>query len=859
MSAIEAAVRELELSKSPAEARRVVVSLQDTTGLNEAVMGRALVLFGSEAGRAAQLSGHWGVLLKSGDDPALAMRLRGVHERLQGRWRESAKAFVAAGELSPDPVTSLSYQLGAIDGFARAGDVRQAVALGDRLAKALRGQGRPDQAGRALLNTGNALMWADRYVEAQERLLESLPLLEESGLVAETVSARLGLSSVALYLGDLARCQERAREVEAVAEGEGFEYVAALARVNQAHVFMQSGQPDLAVDLLSQLREEFADSPIDLCRIWEFLGDSLYRLNMWSEAGEAYREALRLRRHSTPANAANCRLGLALCAQAEGKPSEKLFRSARMAFSRLGAPAWEAAALTGLAKTVTRDEGVKLARTAAALARKARAPLHEAGAHLTGADMGVGGAVEAAARLIQRHGLIGLEWHLHFIRASRSARPLMHFRRMLESIVAARMLQSSTSARAGFLRDKETAVRAYLSHLLERPTTDRRREAIDVVAQVRSASLVDEILAAAENLLAPEEHSRLQALRFELAGTGAEIPLDSDGTVRRASGAGEHSASDLRVVAGRVFRADARPSMAVLVEVDGGAALLHDGKYRRFRFKSEDLEDELRWLKFELLAPMSERGADAGPALAALAALASQFDVPDAVGLCPDGVMFGLPWAAMAALGDRGEPAIALHPAFSGAGDGGIDPRSRAVLWWDDKADLPFAPGEVEAFLGAFPQAEVCRTAGEVRASMMEPMEVLHVLGHADHNPRNPMFSCLKYSDGEVEAREICASPLRVSFANIAACSSGALSTVMRHEPDGLVRSFLSRGAKSVIGSAWPLDDEAGRILNQDFYFHLAAGLSVRASLREARTTLRGRLAHPYFWGCSTLFGGYLA
>jgi CHAT domain-containing protein len=206
---------------------------------------------------------------------------------------------------------------------------------------------------------------------------------------------------------------------------------------------------------------------------------------------------------------------------------------------------------------------------------------------------------------------------------------------------------------------------------------------------------------------------------------------------------------------------------------------------------------------------------------------------------------------------DGPEPIIVLHPSFRLSADRSIATNQRMVLWWDPDAQLPFADCEAEFFLNVFPHAEVCRNRAEACASMREPIEMLHVLCHADHNPGNPMFSALKFSDGDLSAREIAASDLRVRHANIASCSSGTLSTVTRHEPDGLVRSLLSRGASGVVASAWPLDDEASYVLNLVMLPQLAAGIPVRDALRSARLELRRQFPHPYFWGCSSLFGGY--
>jgi hypothetical protein len=51
----------------------------------------------------------------------------------------------------------------------------------------------------------------------------------------------------------------------------------------------------------------------------------------------------------------------------------------------------------------------------------------------------------------------------------------------------------------------------------------------------------------------------------------------------------------------------------------------------------------------------------------------------------------------------------------------------------------------------------------------------------------------------------------------------------------GLARAFFEAGARTVVGSLWPLRDDEAALVFERFYRHLAAGESVAAALRRAR------------------------
>jgi len=119
-------------------------------------------------------------------------------------------------------------------------------------------------------------------------------------------------------------------------------------------------------------------------------------------------------------------------------------------------------------------------------------------------------------------------------------------------------------------------------------------------------------------------------------------------------------------------------------------------------------------------------------------------------------------------------------------------------------------------------------------------------------------------------------------LAVLSACESGLAREHAGGEMTGLPASLLVAGAKSVIASLWPVQDEATRLLMQSFYsnWHPGDGLenSPAQALADARNWLRaltesearsllGRDAqippgaqpfnHPYFTDAFQCFGSW--
>ncbi len=864
----------LEQCKSPDEARGFLSAHKGEGGLSKAFFDRVAAHFTSNPSRAFALADLWSAVLDFGDDASYAYRAKGVSDRGRNDWLASARSFRRAGRLAKDRADKFSFQAGAVDGLARARRMDEAERLGAELADGLEKLGRHDLAARVLLNLGNALLLQDRMAEARKHLERAFIEFDLAKMPGETVSALLGLSTTHLYFGDPRMAAELAEETKKRAADADLPFVQLMAEMNLAHAHLLTARPDDALDRLLAVREHLAMSPTEQTRCIEFIGDAYYRLNLWPEALDAYQEAMNRTDSIQPNHEANVRLGIGLCLVAMEQPKKSLpyFSEAYRMYLKLKNLAWASASMLGKSKAYQamgrKQSAQKSADLARDLSRQADSAFHWCEAVL--AHDPSEDDLKRASKLIDKYGYIGLAWRSHQVHAQRTKgrAQTTHYRRMADSILESRLLTTSLISRASFLKDKSLALREYLSELLSKPTKANVAEALRIIVETRSVTLLDEIIAAQDEANSTVKQ-QLAAVRSELETLAAEEFIPT-GSRRSVSMEAIPSQAQRRWV--EIAR-NARAVIETLPPPPPGRALIltqakenfygiFDGTRKQLPCTVKDLEEKLRWLEYELLAPMVEPAACAEPAMRALKSLEDLLVVPWSKSgtvriesLCPDGVLWRVPWQCVNMGGCP--PDLLLHPSSRPAPDHAPLPNSRTLLWVSESGDLKHAGAEARSFLKHYPDARVCRTAKEALASLEDTYDLVHVVSHSRHRAENPMFSSIEFGDGPVFAADVARSGLRSRLVTLAACDTGAVSLISKEEPDGLARAFLSRGASYVIASAWALHDEAAARAFGVFYDCLSEGKSVRETLHQARCQVREWREHPYYWGALTLYRGY--
>lgn len=120
----------------------------------------------------------------------------------------------------------------------------------------------------------------------------------------------------------------------------------------------------------------------------------------------------------------------------------------------------------------------------------------------------------------------------------------------------------------------------------------------------------------------------------------------------------------------------------------------------------------------------------------------------------------------------------------------------------------------------------------------------LHIACHAWFDDADPLASYLETGAEErLTAREVLAEwRLEAELVTLSACETGVSQILRGDEPMGLVRAFLSAGARAVLVTQWPVDDLATYFLMERFYALLgeAGGADLGALLHQAQSWLQG-------------------
>lgn len=173
------------------------------------------------------------------------------------------------------------------------------------------------------------------------------------------------------------------------------------------------------------------------------------------------------------------------------------------------------------------------------------------------------------------------------------------------------------------------------------------------------------------------------------------------------------------------------------------------------------------------------------------------------------------------------------------------------------------AIGQAELYLG--PEA----TEPRIRTALGEPA-IVHVASHGVMNPRNPMFSHVALAqsgtsrpgdDGRLELHEVLGLRIRSPLVFLSGCETGvgaAWSTgFARGEDYGtLAQAFLYAGARSVIATLWPIEDEGAAVFADRFYGQLSRVPAAEALADAQRAMLRDpSLQAPYYWAAYQVTG----
>lgn len=238
---------------------------------------------------------------------------------------------------------------------------------------------------------------------------------------------------------------------------------------------------------------------------------------------------------------------------------------------------------------------------------------------------------------------------------------------------------------------------------------------------------------------------------------------------------------------------------------------------------------------------------------AVVAPLIDLFAACDELYIVPHGSLHTVPLHAVAPI--DGDPLLARHrisytPSASIlCADNVLDRQAgttNCLAIGYNGVDLRFAEAEA-LHIAALTGGTACTGAEATIAALYREdarHDVLHLACHGVFNLEAPLASGLLLANGKLDAMMLMQGPrLHARLVVLSACDSGTATVLRGDELMGLTRAFLYAGARGVVVSLWPVDDDATVLLMDLFYRELCAdqpGLARAAeALRRAQLALR--------------------
>lgn len=179
----------------------------------------------------------------------------------------------------------------------------------------------------------------------------------------------------------------------------------------------------------------------------------------------------------------------------------------------------------------------------------------------------------------------------------------------------------------------------------------------------------------------------------------------------------------------------------------------------------------------------------------------------------------------------------------------------------EEIADLErrLPPGKIDAYQGQE------ATERALKNLDLGSYRLIHLACHAFSDDNYPLRSALLMTagandqeDGYLQVSEMYDLRTSADLVVLSACQTGRGMIVMNEGNLGLPRVFFYMGAKSVLSTLWPVNDKSGAVFMTHFYDAYFRGEDKAKALRAAKKAMREtRFAHPFFWASYVLTGGF--
>ncbi len=135
---------------------------------------------------------------------------------------------------------------------------------------------------------------------------------------------------------------------------------------------------------------------------------------------------------------------------------------------------------------------------------------------------------------------------------------------------------------------------------------------------------------------------------------------------------------------------------------------------------------------------------------------------------------------------------------------------------------------------------------------------VLHVAGHGQYNPDDPLLSGLVLADGFVTVEDLLNSGPTPSLLVLSGCVTGVSERKPGDELIGLAQAALRNGTRSVVATLWETSDDSSTVFFENFYDALTQGTTVSEAMtwgRDALATGPDGYDQPVDWAPFQLIG----
>jgi len=311
--------------------------------------------------------------------------------------------------------------------------------------------------------------------------------------------------------------------------------------------------------------------------------------------------------------------------------------------------------------------------------------------------------------------------------------------------------------------------------------------------------------------------------RDSVAAASADPVDDHALEIDRFTGllAGGDSATELGQRLGEVFL---RPALVLVPRYVRRLVVIPDGPLYRLPFDALDTGDR---------HPVVERFA---VTLAPSASVAATWwaNAPRA------------PASRLLAFGDP------VGVTVTGSGGDSIPPRLPAAA--EEARTIARFADDADVFIGSDAREATFRRA------RLSDVGVLHFATHADVDEWSLLHSALLLApgggeDGRLGVDELLGMHVPVNLVVLSACSSAGGQVLAGEGLQGLTSPFLEVGASSVVATLWQIDDRSAANFVGLFYDELATGASVGTALHLAKLRARSENISPGVWAAFTITG----